>query len=71
MELEKYRDRHNLRVRGKEIELQIVCEALRRDHDESMQDIKTNNKFHLECLEQDIFSAAKLRSQKEQQHILN
>jgi hypothetical protein len=41
-------------MRGKEIELQILCDAVKREHDESLSEIEANNRFLLDCYEQDI-----------------
>lgn len=45
---------HQLQIKGKEMELQIICDAIQRDHDDSLQELETNNQFLIECAEQDI-----------------
>jgi len=57
--------------RGQEIELRIITDAIRRDHEETLNDMDQNNNFTLECIAQDIQTSTSIRIVNEQQSMLS
>lgn len=52
---------YGLRVKSKQLELKIICEAINKDHNESIEELAQHNKFLLDCMDQDIKSQTSLR----------
>ncbi len=61
---------YELQKRSKQLELEIICEAIQRDHDDSIEELAIHNQFQLDCLDQDIKTQFNLKVQKEQHQLL-
>ena len=57
--------------RGHEIELRIITDAIRRDHEETLNEMNQNNNFTLECLAQDIQTSTSMKLVNEQHSMIS
>ncbi len=51
--------------------MRIITDAIRRDHEDTLNDMDQNNNFTLECIAQDIQTSTSIRVVNEQQSMLS